>query len=150
MLGKVAEAVARLEQALEARASADSVYVAFRGLVVAHLQANQPAEAARWMSRLHQLEPVETPIEPRLEARINAITTAWRRRGAEAAELLLEAALRAGPEDIRVRLEFLAPAIQYAKTGDEQALTRLPEQEREAAKKIAATLLEKRGGAKPE
>jgi hypothetical protein len=37
-------------------------------------------------------------------------------------------------------MELLAPAIQYAKTGDEQALSRLPERERDAAKQIAAVI----------
>ena len=65
--------------------------------------------------------------------------------GPEAAEALLTAALRGGPEDVRAHLEFLSPAIQYAKTGDKQALARLPEPERDAAKKIAASILEKKG-----
>ena len=87
----------------------------------------------------------ETPIERRLEARMKAILNAGRSHGPEAAEALLTAALRGGPEDIRAHLEFLSPAIQYAKTGDEQALARLPEPERDAAKKIAASILEKKG-----
>ena len=149
-LGKVAEAMVRFEQALELRASTASVYAAFNGLVTTHLQSNRVDEAARWMSRLHEYESAGAPIEQRLEVRINAILTAGRESGAETAELLLDAALRGGPDDIRARLEFLAPAIQYAKTGDEKALARLPEREFAAAKKIAAALLERRVAADKE
>jgi DNA polymerase III delta prime subunit len=100
-------------------------------------------EAAHCVSRLHEFEPAKTPIERRLEARMDAILDAGRNHGVEAAESLLDAALHSVPEDVRARLEFLAPAIQFAKTGDEQALARLPEREREAAKQIAASLLVK-------
>ncbi len=142
-LGKIAEAVVRFEQALELRASAVSVYAAFNGLLAAHLASNRVDEAGRWMSRLHEYETLDAPLDQRLEVRIDAVLTAGRESGVATAEFLLDAALRGGPEDIRARLEFLAPAIQYAKTGDEQTLARLPEREIEAAKKIAASLMEK-------
>jgi tetratricopeptide (TPR) repeat protein len=137
-LGKIPEAVERFEQALELRANTDSVYAAFNGLLAAHLQSNRIDEAARWLSRLHEYEMPTASVEQRLEVRIKAIRNA----GIDAAEILLAAALRGGPEDIRARLEFLAPAIQFAKTGDEQTIARLPERERAAAKQIAASLLE--------
>jgi len=146
-LGKMAEAAAALEQAVELQGGTDAVYVTFAGLITAHLANNQPQEAARWVSRLHEFEPAERPVDKRLEARINAIMAGGSKHGLETANLLLDAALRGGSEDIRARLEFLAPAIQYAKTGDEQTLARLPEREREAAKQIAAALLEKGDGA---
>jgi hypothetical protein len=53
---------------------------------------------------------------------------------------LLDSALKSDPEEIRARLEFLAPAIQYAQTGDEKALSTLPERERDAAREIAAVI----------
>ena len=149
-LGKVAEAVARLEQALELRASTASVYAAFDGLLTTHLLGNRVDEAGRWMYRLHEYETAGAPIDRRLEVRIDAILTAGRKSGPETAELLLDAALRGGPDDIRARLEFLAPAIQFAKTGDEQTLARLPERELAAAKKIAFALLERRVAADKE
>jgi hypothetical protein len=145
-LGREAEGLARLERVLKLRASGDSVHAAFASLMAAHLMSNQAEQAAPWIARLHEFEPADTPIERRLEARINAILNAGHHHGPEAAELLLDAALRSGPEDIRARLEFFSPAIQYAKTGDEQSLAHLPEPEREVAKRIAATMLENKGG----
>jgi len=41
-------------------------------------------------------------------------------------------------------MEFLAPAVQYARTGDEQALSRLPERERDMAKQIAAVIMRRK------
>ena len=149
MLDRQEEGIARLGQALELKPSQDAVYAAFHVLMLVHGVSDQPAHAARWMSRLHEFEAAETPIERRLEVRIRAILDAGEERGPEAAESLLEAALRGGPEDIRARLEYLSPAIQYAKTGDDRALANLPEPEREVAKKIAATITAKKDAAPP-
>ncbi len=140
-LHKPTEAVARLEECLGLRGSAESVHGAFAQLIRTHLESGRAEDAARLMARLHEFEPAETPIEQRLEARIGAIATAWKEHTPETAALLLDAALKSDPEDIRVRMEFLAPAIQYARTGDEQALARLPERERDMAKQIAAVIM---------
>jgi tetratricopeptide (TPR) repeat protein len=144
MLRRLGEAVARFEECLELRASAESVHGAFTRLIRIHLASRKAEDAARLMARLHEFELAETPIEQRLEARIGAITTAWKEHTPETAALLLDAALKSDPEDIRVRMEFLAPAIQYARTGDEQALSRLPERERDMAKQIAAVMMGKK------
>jgi tetratricopeptide (TPR) repeat protein len=139
-MGRLGEAAARFEECLGLRGSAKSVHGAFARLIHIHLESGRADEAARLMARLHEFEPAETPIEKRLEARIGAITTAAKDHTPETAALLLDAALKNDPEDIRVRMEFLAPAIQYARTGDEQALSRLPERERDMAKQIAAVI----------
>jgi tetratricopeptide (TPR) repeat protein len=141
MLRRLGEAVARFEECLELRASAESVHGAFTRLIRIHLASRKAEDAARLMARLHEFELAETPIEQRLEARIGAITTAGKEHTPETAALLLDAALKSDPEEIRVRLEFLAPAIQYARTGDEHALSRLPERERDMAKQIAAVIM---------
>ena len=143
LLSRPGEAVGRFEECLGLRASSVSVYVAFGGLIGTLLAGGQSEDAAHWMGRLHEFEPAETSIEERLEARIDAITTAGKEYTRETAALLLDAALKNDPEDIRVRMEFLAPAIQYARTGDEQALSRLPERERDMAKQIAAVIMGK-------
>jgi tetratricopeptide (TPR) repeat protein len=143
-LHRLTEAVARFEECLGLRASAESVHGAFAELIRAHLGSGRAEDAARLIARLHEFEPAETPIEKRLEARIGAITTAGKEQTPETAALLLDAALKNDPEDIRVRMEFLAPAIQYAKTGDEQVLSRLPERERDMAKQIAAVIMGKK------
>jgi tetratricopeptide (TPR) repeat protein len=144
MLNRPTEAVARLEECLGLRASAKSVHGAFARLIRTHLKSGRAEDAARLMARLHEFEPGETAVEKRLEARVEAITNAGQSYGAETAALLLDAALKNDPEDIRVRMEFLAPAIEYARTGDEQALSRLPERERDMAKQIAAVIMGKK------
>jgi tetratricopeptide (TPR) repeat protein len=141
VLYRLPEAAARFEECLGLRASAESVHGAFDLLIRIHLGSGKLEDAARLIARLHEFEPAETPIEQRLEARIGAITTAGKEHTPETAALLLDAALKSGPEEIRVRMEFLAPAIQYARTGDEQALARLPERERDMAKQIAAVIM---------
>jgi tetratricopeptide (TPR) repeat protein len=143
LLSRPGEAVARFEECLGLRASSVSVYVAFGGLIGTLLARGRSEDAAHWMGCLHEFEPPETPIEKRLEARIGAITAAGKEHTPETAALLLDAALKSDPEDIRVRMEFLAPAIQYARTGDEQTLSRLPERERDMAKQIAAVIMGK-------
>jgi tetratricopeptide (TPR) repeat protein len=142
-MGRLGEAAARFEECLGLRASAESVHEAFGQLIQVHLRSGKSKDAARLMARLHEFEPAETPIEKRLEARIAAITNAGKEHTPETAALLLEAALKNDPEDIRVRMEFLAPAIQYARTGAEHALSRLPERERDMAKQIAAVIMGK-------
>jgi len=144
MLHRLGEAVGRLEECLGLRASAESVHGAFARLIHTHLESGRREDAAHLIARLHEFEPAETTIEQRLEARIGAIMTAWKEHTPETAALLLDAALKSDPEDIRVRMEFLAPAIQYARSGDEQALSRLPERERDMAKQIAAVILGKK------
>jgi tetratricopeptide (TPR) repeat protein len=143
-LGRASEAIASLQRCLEMKVSAESVHRSFAGLVSVLLAGRRDDEAAGWMARLHEFEKPDVSMEARLEARIQAIVKAGSEHGPGTAETLLDAALREGPDDVRVRLEFLGPAIQYAKSGDEQALSRLPEREREAAKQIAATITGKK------
>ena len=144
MLHRPTEAVARFEECLALRGSAESVHGAFARLMHTHMESGRTQDAMRLMAQLHEFEPAETPIEKCLEARIDAITTAGKEHTPETAALLLDAALKNDPEDIRVRMEFLAPAIQYARTGDEQTLSRLPERERDMAKQIAAVIMGKK------
>lgn len=115
----------------------------FGYLVDLYLRSGRPGEAMRSMSRLHQFEQLETPINLRLKARIGAIVTAARNHGLEPAGLLLDAALKNDPEDVRVRMAFFSPAIEYAKAGDEQTLSGLPDKVRDLAKQIAAVLTER-------
>lgn len=144
MLHRPTEAVVRFEECLELRASAELVHGAFAQLIQVHLGSGKAEDGARLMARLHEFEPAETPIEKRLEARILATLAAGKEHTPETAALLLDAALKSDPEDIRVHMEFLAPAIEYARTGDEQALSRLPERERDMAKQIAAVIMGKK------
>jgi tetratricopeptide (TPR) repeat protein len=146
-LGRTEEAISSFQRSVEMKASAESVHESFAALVSALLANKRDAEAAGWMARLHEFETPDVPLEARLEARIQVITEAGTEHGPDAAEALLDAALRSGPEDTRARLEFLRPAIQYAKSGDDLAMSRLPERERDAAKQIAGSIMKKDGGA---
>lgn len=140
ILQRPAEAVARLEECLALRADAESVFRAFGWLVRAHLREEKPEDAIRIVARLSEFEPADTPVEQRIEARIDALVSAAKEHGLDVAARLLDAALHSGPEDIRARMAFLAPAVDYARTGDEKSLARLPERERDAAKQIAAVI----------
>jgi hypothetical protein len=140
-LKRAPEAVACFESCMALRTDAGPVHWAFAELVRIHLEGARAADAAACMSRLHEFEPENTPVDLRLETRIRVITSAARSHGLDVAAMLLEAALENDPAEIRERMAFLAPAIQYAKTGGEQALARLPDRERDAAESIAAALL---------
>jgi hypothetical protein len=107
------------------------------------LASQRLEEAARCMSHLTGWEPEATPLERRLEARIGVIRGVAKEHSLEAATRLLTAALSTAPEDLRSRLEFLSPALQFAATADDRVLLALPEREREAARLIAADLLKK-------
>jgi tetratricopeptide (TPR) repeat protein len=146
-LGRTEEAISSFQRCVEMKASAETVHGSFAKLASILLANKRDAEAAGWMARLHEFETPDLSLEARLEARIQVIAQAGTEHGPDAAEALLDAALRGGPEDVRARLEFLGPAIQYAKSGDDLALSRLPERERDAAKQIAGTIMKKDGGA---
>ncbi len=139
-LDRTEEAVARFEECLALRASVEVVHAAFGLLILLYLKSERPEEAVRCMSRLHQWEPEDTPIERRLEVRTEAIVTAAQDHGPETAAFLLNALLQGDPEDVRARMAFLAPALEFASTGNEQALSGLPDRERAAARQIAATI----------
>ena len=146
-LGRTEEAISSFQRCVEMKASAETVHGSFAKLASILLANKRDAEAAGWMARLHEFETPDLSLEARLEARIQVIAQAGTEHGPDAAEALLDAALRGGPEDVRARLEFLGPAIQYAKSGDDLALSRLPERERDAAKQIAGSITKKDGGA---
>jgi len=140
ILQRPAEAVARLEECLALRAGTESVFEAFGWLVRTYLGEGNLEDAARTVARLSEFESTDTPIEQRIEVRIKIIFTAAKEQGLDVAARLLDTALQSSPEDIRARMRFLAPAMEYARAGDEKSLARLPERERDAAKQIAAVI----------
>ena len=56
------------------------------------------------------------------------------------ASRLVDALLETDPEELRVRLQFLKPGLELARTHDESVLASLPEDERKIAKEIARSL----------
>ena len=97
-------------------------------------------EAKGWMARIDELEPEGTPAEQRLEARINIIVTLARTCSLDAATALLDTLLNTAPSDLRERLAFLKPGLIFAQSGDESTLAKLPQEEQEMARRIAATV----------
>jgi tetratricopeptide (TPR) repeat protein len=142
-LGRRMQAILAFEQCLESKADHETVHRAFVLLTGAFLQDDRLQDAANLMARLHEIEPAGTPVERRLEVRITVIVDSARKHSLDVAAALLETALMHDPEDIRDRLGFLKPAMAFAQTGSEQVLANLPDRERDAAREIAVTLLEK-------
>ncbi len=97
-------------------------------------------EAKDWMARIDELEPEGTPAEQRLEARIGIILTVAQTCSLDAATALLDTLLNTAPSDLRERLAFLKPGLIFAQGGDESTLAKLPQEEQEMARRIAATV----------
>lgn len=138
--GEIADYTAVLELAT---APTEQVAKAFVLLTGKLLQDDRLQDAANLMAKLHEIEPAETPLARRLETRISVIVSSARKHSLDAAATLLASAMMHDPDEIRDRLGFLRPAIEFARTGREQALANLPDRERDAAREIAATFLEK-------
>ncbi|MEW6369054.1 MAG: AAA family ATPase [Acidobacteriota bacterium] len=144
-LGRRTDAIRDFERCTELKTDADSVYRAFALQMKAYLTDGGLQEATECISRLHKIEPESAPLEERLEARVRAIISAGREHSLDSASTVLEAAMHHDPDAIREHLAFLQPAIELARTGSEQVIAALPDQERELAKQIAAVLVRKAG-----
>jgi tetratricopeptide (TPR) repeat protein len=142
-LDRRTQAIQDFEHCLESKAKAETVHRAFVLLTGAFLQDDRLPDAVNLVARLHEIEPAGAPVERRLEVRITAIVNAAKKHSLDAAATLLETAMMHDLEDIRDRLGFLKPAIEFARTGSEQVLANLPDRERDAAREIAASFLEK-------
>ncbi|OPY86855.1 MAG: Tetratricopeptide repeat protein [Syntrophaceae bacterium PtaU1.Bin231] len=134
------EAILDFTECAETGTDVGMVHHAVAWLVRIHLQQNQQSEAIRWATRLSQLEPGDAQLDARLEARINLILDVGRKTSLSAAESLLDAFITHDSPEIRERLGFLKPGIEFAKTADEKTLTPLPEEEQKVARQIAAVL----------
>jgi tetratricopeptide (TPR) repeat protein len=99
-------------------------------------------EALAWVRRFHELEPRETSLETRLEARLDMIRVAARVASLDGLSRLVDTLLEADPEELRARLQFLKPGLELARTHDESVLANLPEDERKIAREIARSLRE--------
>lgn len=100
-------------------------------------------EVLQWVSRLADLEPEDAAEEDRLTARVSVFWEVARAISLDAAGQALSEMLNTPDPALRERLSFLNPALELARTGDEAVLRKLPEAEREAAKRIAASIKEK-------
>lgn len=145
-LQRIPEAIGILTECAESRVTPETVYSAAARLIMLNLGQGHPDEAIRWASRLPELEPSDTTLGRRIEARIEIVTGAGRMFSLESAEALLEALQKHDEPTVAERHGFLEPAIRFAKDGDEKSLALLPREEQEIAKRIAATLKGEEGG----
>lgn len=111
-------------------------------LVVLLCKENMTDEAERWMARIDELEPEGTPMEQRLEARIEIVVSLAQQCSLDVAASLLDTAMKTTTSDVREKLAFLVPGLEFARSGDESVLVKIPEEEQEMAKRIAARILE--------
>jgi DNA-binding transcriptional ArsR family regulator len=90
-----------------------------------------------WMNRLCELELDGIQVEQRLEGRIEIVAAVARKCSLDAASRVLDTLLETETPEIRERIEFLRPALDFARTGEESVLARLPQEEQEIARRIA-------------
>ena len=145
-LGKSEAALADYLRCVEMRCLPKQVHGAIHGLARLLCRIGNTDEAAAWATRMDDLEPDGIAMEERLGARIGLVVTVAREASLDAAGMILAALLKTRDEGLRERLSFLAPGLELARTGDEAVLAKLPEAEREAAKRIAASIKEKAAG----
>ena len=144
MQGHAADAIADLSRCVESGASAEAVRRGIGGLVGLLAALGRSEEALRWVSRMDELEPPGTPTDERLEGRISVLREVAGRLSIDVAGEALALMFKTPNAELREKLAFLVPALELARTGDEGVLAKLPEAEREAARRIAATLAKSR------
>ncbi len=124
----------------ESQANFRVVHQGLRSLIQLLCQQGRIDESNRWMARMDELEPEGTPAEQRLEARIGIIVTVAQTCSLNVATALLDTLLNTAPSDLRERLAFLKPGLIFAQNSDESSLAKLPQEEQEMARRIAATV----------
>ncbi|MBU2551473.1 MAG: tetratricopeptide repeat protein, partial [Proteobacteria bacterium] len=137
-LGRIDEALADYGHCVEL--SGKTMYSSFSALVNLLCREGRTAESIDWLTRLEDLEPDGTPMEARLDARVELITQVAKTCSMDEAVKLLDVLLETSSRPIRERLAFLKPGLEYALDGDESRLSALPTEEREIAERIAATI----------
>jgi tetratricopeptide (TPR) repeat protein len=140
-LGKTEEALA--DHAQCARSGLlPFVHYGLQSTVRLLLSGKRADEALAWVRRFHELEPPELSLDTRLQTRLDTIRVASAVASLEDASQLVDALLETDPEELRVRLKFLKPGLELARTNDESVLAKLPEEERKMAREIARSLAE--------
>ena len=138
----VSGAVDDYTRCAESRASAEAVYRSVGRLVRLLARESRLPEAKSWMRRLGELEPDGTPWQDRVANRAAIVVEVARRCSVDVGEEILAAAIDAADEELRNQLKILKPALEFARTGDEAVVKRLPVEEQDLARKIAGQILE--------
>jgi len=99
-----------------------------------------------WVCRIDDLETVGLPVGERLFVRTELLRELAKTISLDAAGKALDTMMETQDAALRERLVFLVPALELARTGDEGVLAKLPEAEREAARRMAADILKAREG----
>ena len=140
-IGKPQEAL--MDYALCAQSAiAPFVHYGLRFTVRLLVSEKRTDEALAWVRRFHELEPPEVSSDTRLEARLDVVRAAAEVASLEDVGRVVDALLESDPEELRVRLRFLRPGLELARTNDESVLAKLPEEERKIAREIARSLAE--------
>ncbi len=139
-LGQIEAAITDYTRCAQSRTNVDVVYRGLASLLSVLCQQDRVNEARDWIARMDELEPDETAMEQRLEARIGIIVTVAQECSLDVAASLLDTLLKTADPDLRDRLAFLDPALAFVRSGDELILAKLPEEEQKIAKHIAATI----------
>jgi tetratricopeptide (TPR) repeat protein len=143
-LGNTGAAIGDFAFCLEGRPKEATLGVAIKALSSELATAGRGGEILQWVSRLDELEPSGAPTEDRVLVRIAVLGRMADHLSLDAASEALEIMMKTPDAALRERLAFLVPALELARTGDEGVLAKLPEAEREAARRIAATLAKSR------
>jgi len=140
-MGKVEGALADFARSAQS-GNVPCVHEGLQSIVRLLLSEKRVEEALAWVRRFHELEPPEVPLEGRLQARLEMIRAASAVASLEDVSRVVDALLETDPEELRVRLRFLRPGLELARTNDESVLAKLPEEERKMAREIARALAE--------
>ena len=144
-LGDPEAAIADYSRCAESRTDYKIVHGGLTKLVVLLCKEDMTDDAEHWLARMGDLEPEGTPMEQRLEARVGIVLSLAQQCSLDMVALLLDTALKTTTSELRDKLAFLVPGLAFARSGDESVLTKIPEEEQEMAKRIAARIMESKG-----
>ncbi|MEA1927290.1 MAG: tetratricopeptide repeat protein [Candidatus Auribacterota bacterium] len=140
-LGDMEGAVEDFTKCAESGVSGILLYDTLEMLITIAYKEHHPADVKFWVNRVKELEPPDTPMEIKLAGRVKIVRTIARECSPDAATEILGMFLSADNEpELTRRLEFMTPALKYAKTKDESVLAKLSQEEQKIAKRIASRI----------
>jgi len=141
IFGRTSEAIGDFARCAQITPEANVLHRSFSSMLPLLVQTGRTSEIADWVNRLGELEPEGTQVERQLEGRIDIVTAVARECSLEVASDVLDMLLKSGSPGLRQRVEFLKPALDFARSGEESVLAKLPQEEREFARRIAAKVV---------
>lgn len=138
-LGNTEAASDDFQRCAESRINANIVYRGLLSLIRVLCEANRLDEAMGWATRTNELEPEDALLHRRVETRISLLLSIAQGGSLENSAKVLEGFLEESDKELRERLSFLSPALEFARSGDEASLAKIPEEEQRLARIIAKT-----------